>query len=283
MVTPTKPKPKTERPTLKTEKEVVRVLYYGDPGKAKTTNAAAMSKLGRVIYIDAERGAKPTALANQGAVLENIEPYKLISYAALLDLAWETKSRVEDGEPIVGVVWDSLTATLPYFLDDLVKAAVAKAQRTGTQRDSWVTQMDDYGAMTGQIREVFRLLRDLPIHLALTAHSRRDTDEEGKVRVLPAVTPALQNDLMAFTDLVIHVRANQYGDKVLFSGVTQPVGKFEAKDRFGVFPVNLATPTFDRLVAYVEGELEAETDPVQLEARQLIALHNQPTTTKEEN
>lgn len=261
----------TVRPSLADEKDFLRVLYYGDPGKAKTTNAAAMARLGRVVYIDSEGGLKPAALKRQGIPIENIEPHREIGYEALRSLAWDVKGRLADGEPIVGVVWDSMTATLPYFIDDLVGAAVAKATRSGQVRESWKTYQDDYGDMTNQVREVFRLLRDLPCHLVITAHARKGKDEEGMVEVGPNVTPALQNDLFAYVDQVLHVRTLPVGETVLYTAVSTPTGRFKAKDRFGALPPNLVTPTFDRLVGYVDGTLDPATDEVQIQARQALA------------
>lgn len=273
----------TTRPSLADEKDYVRALYYGDPGKAKTTNAAAMARLGRVVYIDSENGLKPSALKRQGVPIENIEPYRDISYEALRSLAWDVKGRLDDGEPIVGVVWDSMTATLPYFIDDLVGAAVAKATRSGQVRESWKTYQDDYGDMTNQVREVLRLLRDLPCHLALTAHARKGKDEEGMVEVGPNVTPALQGDLFAFMDQVLHVRTLQAGEQTLYTAVSTPTGRFKAKDRFGVLPPNLVTPTFDRLVGYVDGTLDPASDEVQTQARQALAQAASTTTNNTES
>ncbi len=269
--TPAPQAPKTSaRPTLADEKERVQILYYGDPGTTKTTCALAMAKLGRVIAIDAEAGMKPAALKQQGIPIENIEPYRDIGYAQLLELLWDVKGRLADGEPIVGVVWDSMTATLPVFIDTLVKAAMVKAERRGEVRESWKTYQDDYGDMTNQVRELYRLARDLPCHLALTAHVRKGKDEEGMIEAGPQVTPALQGDLFAFSDIVMHMRTMQAGDRTLYTGVTVPA-RAKAKDRYGMLPPNMVTPTFDRIVAYVEGEIDLDSDSVQAEARAALA------------
>ncbi len=267
------------KPTLADEGERVQVLYYGDPGMTKTTCALAMARLGRVIAIDAENGMKPAALRRQGIPIENIEPYRDISHAALLDLLWSVRGRVNDGEPIAGVVWDSMTATLPAFIDTLVKAAVAKAERRGEVRETWKTYQDDYGDMTNQVRELYRLVRDLPCHLAITAHVRKGKNEEGLVEVGPNVTPALQADLFAFSDIVMHMRSTPVGtDGLLYTGVTTPTGRFKAKDRYSALPPNLATPTFDRIVSYVEGRIDLDSDIVQTEARAALARANNTNT-----
>lgn len=268
---PPEPKPTQARLTLADEKEAVRVLYYGDPGKTKTTSALAMARLGKVIAIDSEAGMKPGALRRQGIPIENIEPWRDIEYSMMLQLLWDVKDRIAKGEEIVGIVWDSMTATLPIFIDALVKTAVRKAERSGQVREAWKTYQDDYGDMTNQVRELYRMMRDLPIHLAITAHVRKGKDEDGMVEIGPNVTPALQGDLFAFSDIVINMRAIQAGETTLYTGVTVPTGRFKAKDRYGALPANMVTPTFDRIVGYVEDKIDLDNDTVQIEARAALA------------
>src|SRR5690606_31010768 len=85
------------------------------------------------------------------------------------------------------------------------------------------------------------------------------------------VTPALQNDLFAYSDIVLHVRTLAAGDITLYTGVSTPTGRFKAKDRYGVLPANMVTPSFDRLVEYVNGSLDLDTDEVQQGARAALA------------
>lgn len=257
-----------KRPTLADETPQVRMVLYGDPGTGKTTAAASMARYGTVIYIDSEQGLKASALPDT-IDRTNIEPYRDISYLELRDLAWDVKDRISQGEKITGVVWDSITATVPALLSDITLAASEKAERRGEERASYVAHQDDWGNVVAQTRELLRFFRALPVHLVVTAHARRSTDEEGAVRMGPATSPALQGDLIAYTDLVIATRTVDLAGKLVYSGLTKPAGRYDAKDRFGVLPANMVEPSFDRVCQYVLGELDQSSDKLQTETRQM--------------
>lgn len=267
-----KPEPKREpkptgRASLAEDSEIVRMAYYSDPGKGKTTDMAHMAKLGKVIYIDAENRLKASPLKRMGVPIENIEPIKDVSYQRLDELSFEIKERLDNGEPIVGLAWDSATETSRLFTQALVDRSVAKAAQAGKHKDPWSTELADWGDMTEQMRRLLRRFRDLPIHLAVSCLANRSQDEEGAVTVEPALSPAVYRDFMGYMDLVLHCRMELVGDVEEYSAQCKPVGRFVAKDSFGVMPRVLITPTFDRVLAYVRGELTAAKDPIQQEAK----------------
>lgn len=253
--------------TLDQMTDLVRVMYYGDPGKGKTTAMAHMAKLGKVIYIDAEKRLKPGPLRRMGIPLENIEVHSNVSYAEMTDLVASIQERLHDGEDIFGVCWDSATETGRILLEDLVNSAVAKSDRAGKERDPWKTFQEDYGDLTEQMRRLIRRLRDLDVHLAISCLSKRDTDEDGAVRVAPALTPAVLRDFLGYMDVVAHVRLEIVNGEEEYSALTKPIGRFEAKDSFGVLPRTLVNPSFDRIFGYVNGTISRDKDPLQLAAK----------------
>lgn len=271
----------TKAATLLEATEISRGLWYGDPGKGKTFDIAHMAKLGKVIYIDAERRLKKGPLVRAGVPIGNIEPFIDVSYKSLIQLAMDITERLADGEDIVGLCWDSGTETHRIFLEGLVDSAVIKAANQGKERDPWSTYREDYGDMTEQMRRVLRRFRDLPIHLAIAALAKREDDEEGKVRVSPAFTPAVLRDVMGYMDVVFHKRMELVEGKEEYSGLSKPIGRFEAKDSYGVFPRVLVDPTFDRVLKYIEGDLTGDKDPIQIEARaaRLRQQQDAPTET----
>lgn len=273
MAATTRLKPVKPAVTLAAQSEIIRALYYGDPGKGKSFDLAHMAKLGKVVYIDAEKRLKKGPLQRAGVPLDNIEVrfgvrQDPVTYEGLMALALELKERLADDEPIVGLCWDSASESFRLMLEGLVDSAVASANRAGKERNAWRTYQEDYGDMTEQMRRVIRRFRDLPIHLGISCLSRRDNDEEGAIRVSPALTPAVMRDFIGYMDVVMHCRMEIIGGEEEYSAVTKPIGRFDAKDTFGVLPRVFVTPTFDRLVAYVEGELEAGDDPIQQKAKQ---------------
>lgn len=260
------------RQTLDTVQEYVRGLYYGDPGSGKTTASAAAARLGKVVHIDAEKRLRPGPLTRQGIPAENIEPRmhtadEPITFESMLALAAELQNRLADKEPIFAVVWDSGTETHRLLLENLVDKAALAAEMVGKNRDIYRNYQEDYGDMTEQMRRIIRRFRDLPCHLIITSLAKRDTDETGGIRVAPAFTPAVLRDVMGYMDVVAHTRVELIGDVEEYSALTRPVGKYDAKDSFGLLPRVLINPTFDRVLGYVREELKAATDPVQQEAK----------------
>jgi hypothetical protein len=265
------------RPTLDTAEEYIRVLYYGDPGLMKTTCAASMAVNGRVIYIDSEHRLKATPLRRVATKIgldpdfvSNIEVVTDCDYASLLELTNEIKDRISDGEQIYGVAWDSATEQTRGMLESLVDESVERAAFKGEQRNPVRLYQEDYGDMTEQFRRILHRLRDLPVHLAITALPRRDQDENKALRVAAGVTPAVLRDLQGAVDFILHMRYESFSEKEgddEYTALCRPQGPFDAKDTFGVLPVRMVNPTFPRLLAYVRGELVAKADPLQIEAR----------------
>lgn len=264
------------RPTLAEQDEFVRALWYGPPGYMKTTCAATMACLGRIIYIDAEQRLKPTPLRRVGEKLgleipiENIEPHTAVDYKSLLALTEEVRDRLAEGEPIVGVVLDSISEQHRELLEDAVDESVQRAVAKGEYRSPIRTFQEDYGDMTEQMRRILRRFRALPVHLGITALPRTDV-VQGVNYTSAGVTPAVNRDLQAMVDFIIYMGYESFSDADgddEYSGRCRATGPFDAKDTFGVLPTRLVEPHFMRLLAYVNGELTPKTDPLQAAARE---------------
>lgn len=266
------------RPTAQTLAEMddfAKVLYYGPWGSGKTTALAHMAKLGRVIWINAEGGIKRRPLERVFQLpLENIELHPRgggrVSYRVLEDLFWEVKARLEDGEPIAGVTFDSTTDIYKTFLEDVrdeqYAKLAAKAEASGQELElsPFFTDRSAYGEETEMMRKIIRRFRDLPCHFALSALVREDEDQSTKEESYgPALNPALQTDVLGWMDVVCRTSiedAPDGGDDLYF-GSFRYEGIKVAKDRYKVLPKKLPNPTFDRLVAYLNDDLTVDTDP----------------------
>lgn len=267
--------PSNGRPSLAEQDEYIGVLFYGNPGYSKTTCAATMATLGRVIYVDAEHRLKPTPLRRVGEKLgldiplANIEPYTDVSYQSLLELTEDIRDRLRDGEPIVGVVIDSISELHRELLMQNVDDSVAKAIAKNEYRHPTRTFQEDYGDMTEQTRRILRRFRSLPLHLAMTALPRHDV-VQGQPYTAAGLTPALLRDVQGMMDFILYMDYNSFsqadGDDE-YSALTRALGPHDAKDTFGVLPYRMVNPTFPRLLAYVNGELTPRTDPLQAAAR----------------
>jgi hypothetical protein len=148
--------------------------------------------------------------------------------------------------------------------NEILRAANKDRSGNITARDEFLPETDDYIRMQTQFRSLFRKFRYLNWHFGMTALVRRDEDRKTKrVTYGPAVSPKLQNEVGGGPDIVIRTFAIETPDGPVWYGRTFPTVDEPAKDRFGALPRELVNPTFDRIVAYVKGELTEADDPDQ--------------------
>jgi hypothetical protein len=261
---------------LQDTKEPTRGLYYGDGGTGKTTAAAAMANLGKVVIINAEQGVKSKPLRNRGIDVANIEVYpdpddpeEKLSYEGLLGFWKQVREELhEDPNAYAGFVFDSVSEIAKIFLDDLLVIAVDKANRAGRERNPFAADQDNYRERNEQVRALIRKFRDLPAHFAVTALQRRDQDDDGTVTYQPGVSPGLQNDIIGYMDFVCVTSVALVDNEEEYRGLFRAFNRSRGKDRLDSVPRWLVDPTFDRVVAYVEEELGVEDDPIMQQARE---------------
>ncbi|QXJ40731.1 putative recombinase [Curtobacterium phage Parvaparticeps] len=249
----------------------LNILYWGREGTSKTTNAATLANMGRTLVINAEGGLKKTALRRQGINVDNIavwpKPNQPITYDGLEEVYQEVKSDLEDDpNSWTGVVFDSATDIVQAMVDRVSSLRIGKVKDRGILVDEveqWTTDRNDFGVMSKQFRDILRKFRDLHCHVVITALERRDVDEDTqKVSYGPAVSPALQTDLLGYVDVVMYTRAPDE-DRDFFRASTKKAGAFRSKDRFGNLPAVLVNPTVERVLAYVEDQITEDVDPQQ--------------------
>jgi AAA domain len=259
------------------------VMYYGVEGTGKSTDALQMTLLpepGIVVAINAEGGMKKGALTAMGVdtsrVLVYPKPGERVTFDGLERLFFQLATRLgDDPDSVLGVIWDSSTDIVQELLDQVVEDVMAtqqaildrnKGARSGNikLRDRFDNDRDDYRRMSNQVRSLLRKYRYLPCHFVVTALMRRDEDETTKrVTYGPAVTPALQADLLGYVDMVLHCQVADVADASVYFATSKPTRTHRGKDRLHVLPTELVNPGFDRLTKYVTGELTDETDPDQ--------------------
>lgn len=256
----------------------VSVLYWGREGCGKTTAALRMvnliknKKKGRVVLINAEAGAKKKALQQHGIDPSLVEiwptdeqgPGHITAETLELEVVGPMREALAaDPDSYAGVVWDSATEIARRLLEDVQKEGLAKAQRLGKNRGRWDIELQDHGIAASQVRSLLRQFRDMPIHLAITALERRDVDQNtGTVSYGPAMGPAVATDMMGLVDLVAWCQVEEIADEEWRTATFTPTTTRRAKDRYGVLPPALLDPFFDRVVAYVEGDMTRDNDPV---------------------
>lgn len=240
-------------PSLADTEEFVNALYFGEGGSGKTTAAAHMAKLGRVIIINAESGAKKRPLRRLGVPVDRIHPYEVTKYEDLDNLYWQAKAMLDDDpSSLAGVIFDSMTEIQKKLVESLVEERHGRKTKAGMVDDVFDTELKEYGKMTEMCRRVCRRFRDLPCHTAFVCLDKRDVDNDGVV-YRPDLTPKFAADLIGYVDIAVYTQqlAGDLDDRSRYIGHTRPIGKFRGKDRYGATPPVLANPTFDRLVDYV--------------------------------
>lgn len=265
----------------------LNVLDYGPPGTGKTTGALTLANLEpgkRVLLIDAEGGAKAPALRRQGINIDQVDIWPDSPSELTYDGIEEIQMDLRSSDEYIGVVIDSMTELNRRLLEDIVGAALARAERLGKNRDRFQINLEDYGVVSTQLRTILRRFHSLPMHLVITALERRDVDaEDASVTYGPALGPSVANDTMGLVDIVCYHMVELVGDKEqpFFTGLTSPARRRKAKDRFGVLPTKLIDPTTERMIRYVEGTLVKSKDPRQEAARRAArGTDEAPTKTR---
>ena len=243
--------------------ERVNILLYGKEGSGKTTAAAQAANRGRTLVINAEGGLKASALRKQGVNIDNIVVWPQhgaheITQQGLNEIYNTVREDLEqDPDSWYAVVVDSVTEVVSALTDNVSTHRVKKTRQRGVNIDEieeWNTDRNDYGVVTKQVRDFVRKMRDLPCHLLLTSLERRDVDEDTGVTTYgPALTPAIQKDILGYVDLVFYLR--EADEEKPYRAATRQAGKYRAKDRFGVFPRVLENPDFGTIVDIVNGDL----------------------------
>lgn len=229
-----------------------------------------MANIGPIIYVDSEAGLEPRPLARRGINVDNIGPFRDITYDALDGLYWDIKTEL-DANPhaIAGVCMDSMGEIVAKLVEITNDAEVAKAIRRAEARSedtSDISQFrinrDSWGIVTEMIRRLFRKYRDLECHFAWAALERRDVDEtDGTVKYGPKVNPGLQGDITGYVSCVLHTFVDgSDSEGELYVAHTRANGKYTAKDRLDAVPPKLHVPTFERLVAYVNEDVTRDWD-----------------------
>lgn len=255
--------------------DFVRVCYYGEPGSGKTTAVAGAAHLGRVLVANVEEGLYAAPLRKLGIPVKNVIPQSNTRFDSLLKLAEVLRSDLADrADSWAALAVDTCTELADQWLANEVDLRVSKERRKAEAQGEEYTkkefnaERDDYGVITQQFRRVLRAYADLPLHVAYTAHVRRDVDEDdGTVRYGPDIFPKMQAALMGHVSILIWTRVvGEYEDgRPIHVGQTRGTGKYKSKDRLNALPRTLVAPSLERVVGYVNGELEETSDPLQKE------------------
>lgn len=224
----------------------IKMCLFGDPGSGKTLFAAT--------------APKPLILDTEGSteVLDDWPDIKAqckILYPRSWDDINEILYALISGDPRLAdrqtVVIDTMTEYQRKNLDEIVIGAAGK----DATHSLFLPHQQDYKMSTEMVRRMAGSFRDLPYHLILVAHRTEDTDNVGRVRIRPELTPKLAGTikssvgLQAFmgSQVVIHEDHSEEFHNYLWTRQTEQI---EAKTRYRHLPTYMLDPKFSDLLHF---------------------------------
>lgn len=277
--------------------ERLNALYVGPHGHGKTTAMASMAHLGKMKYFDFESGLKAGPLRRLGIPIENIEVVRVKTYQELEDEFWKAKGNLDQYDEdhpdrLQGLAFDSMTELQAKLVEASVDRRVSKELRkvdsaqNEVKADQFFTGQDDYGYWTNQARRITRMFRDLDCHIAFGTLQKREVGDDG-VKLVPQLTQAFRVDIMGYVDMIAHMVTAEnnhvaHPDKIEFLGIMRALKLYCGKDRYGVTPVVLANPRFDKLVALVNETHDLDADPDHIAYTKRMAELQGPTQLPED-
>ena len=271
--------------TLADESEFMKVLYWGAYGSGKTTAMAHLAKLGHVHWLRIDKGLKALPLRKMGVPVSNIEPHDILLPTKLEKAIEDWRGQLHDKpDAFAGVCIDTMSSLVErrveVYTDRAWSEYVNRSKKQHTEVDPGMRYSaadvgDIYQPVTQELSRLVRHLTDLPCHVAFSAQIRRDVDKTtGLTMYGPAVNPAVRGSLIGYCDFVIETAPDGVyeddEDAGVFVGYPRPRLDREGKDRYGVLPRVLVSPTLDRVYGYLKGELESKSDPIQQRYRDTL-------------
>jgi hypothetical protein len=97
-----------------------------------------------------------------------------------------------------------------------------------------------------------RAFRDLDANVIFTALEASDKDQQtGAVTITPSLPGKLRYEISAFLDEVLYMYTKVEKDGIIRRVLTQPTGKFIAKDRSGKLPQTMDDPSMTEIADLV--------------------------------
>ena len=194
-----------------------------------------------VLFANIEAGL--VSVAHRG----DIQKIRISSTETLENMGWDL---IKGRWPDIGtVVIDNVTELQTLNLQEIVKNAISSGRNRVQNRERTVDDVwqEDYGKSTKQLARLFRLFRDLPMHVIFTAHMKRvypkvpegtDLTKIQPIAVMPSLSAKLGEALMGYVDFVwclaedTDKEMNEAGRRFL---ITVSKGEYRCKTRGPMF------------------------------------------------
>lgn len=214
--------------------QYLKLLVYGDPGVGKTTLAGTA---------DGHPNMGPVLVANiEGGVLSIADTdcdttEQLRTTAEVEELFWALANKGDGFDKYRTLVVDSATELQTIDLEGIVAESLKKKKQA--DRDPDDIYLEDYGKSTARLKRIFRHMKDLPMHVVVTALCKREMPQNAHKmtnpqprQVGPSLTSKLATSLMGYMDCVWYYygTTNEEGETVR-NLLTQREGPYMAKTR----------------------------------------------------
>ncbi len=212
----------------------LNLLVYGPAGAGKTYLAGTAQDhqdTAPVLFLDMEGGT--TTLRHR----KDIDVVRIETSARLNEVYEMVAMDTEDHYKTI--VLDSLTELHSVIMNDVMITRLEKRPDLAGEPPG----MKEWGLAGDKLKKVVRAFRDLPCNTILIALDKTDKDENGKVSIAPALPGQLSMNIPGFLDIVGYMTANDEEDQIVRRLQTQKTRKVIAKDRTGVLPAVIESPS----------------------------------------
>lgn len=226
----------------------INIMLYGEPGVGKTVlagSAAAVEQMGPVLFVDIEGGT-----LSLRHTYPDVDVVRVQSFNEMGKLFAELRKGQSEYRTIV---LDSLTEIQKFGMYDIMQRALQEDD----SRDPDLPGIGEWGKNTEQMRRFVRAFRDLPMNVIFTALVREEKDR-GKTFVKPGLSAKLSGEVAGFLDIVsfMYVREVDGEMKRLLATVTTET--MIGKDRTGMLPQVIESPTMQKIWDHIYGEEDPE-------------------------
>lgn len=235
------------------------LILYGPPGVGKTMFAAGAQKhpaMKDVLFLNVEGGL--LSIRASGVMASDITGVSdleaLAAQFSLIHRQGEKTNTILD--TVRTVVIDSGTELQAQNLSGLV----AEAKKKKPERDLDDIQIGDYGKSTASLKRLFRMYRDLPINVIITALPNFISPKGGgdPTECSPQFTEKLSRSVMGYMDFVWYMYQTDDGKRHL---LTAESGIFRAKTRGPEFATALGKVVHDPDLPTIYNTLLASVKP----------------------
>lgn len=218
----------------------VKLLLYGPPGVGKTT---FVSDAPNPLWLDFERSTETLRYLPGKGKIKKIIPRDANHLRQIIK---ELPS--SDFET---VVFDSISQFQDFQLDEHMRT---KFKGKPNDEGRYLPRFQDFRISTELLKELFRILQAMPIHVVLIAHDRlhtesRDDGTTKSVAIRPDMTPRVNDaitrliNICAYLDKELTVKR-----EVLRKLYVNSSGLILAKNRLNIQEIYLENPTWKTLI-----------------------------------